>query len=121
MNKNTYEYEKYIADKSNVKEVIEKYGVAIIPNVLNDKECQNFVNGIWDFFQCISKNWEKPINKNNENSWKEINKLFPLHSMMFQYWKIGHSQAVWDVRQNAKVVDIFANIWDCKKEDLGQN
>ena len=42
----------------------------------------------------------------------------PMHSMLFQHWKIGHSQHVWDVRQNPKVVDTFAKIWSCNPEDL---
>ena len=33
-----YEYSKYITNKECLKETINKYGVAIIPNVINDSE-----------------------------------------------------------------------------------
>jgi hypothetical protein len=41
-----YNYSKYCTSKEGLKDMIDKYGVAIIPNVLNDDECQNMVNGI---------------------------------------------------------------------------
>ena len=30
-----YEYEKYITDNNNILDTLNKYGVAIIPNILN--------------------------------------------------------------------------------------
>ena len=30
-----YEYEKYITDNNNILETLNKYGVAIIPNIIN--------------------------------------------------------------------------------------
>ena len=38
-----YEYERYIATPDNVMEIIERYGVAIVPNLLDDKECDKMV------------------------------------------------------------------------------
>jgi hypothetical protein len=38
--------------------------------------------------------------------------------MLIQHWSIGHAQHVWDLRQNPKIVDVFAKIWDCNREDL---
>jgi hypothetical protein len=36
--------------------------------------------------------------------------------MLIQHWKIGHSKLVWEVRQNKKVINTFAKIWNT--EDL---
>lgn len=113
-----YEYERYLTNKDSVKETIEKYGVAIIPSILNEEECEHLVNGLWDYFEGLTQNWEIPINRNKKESWREIYKLMPLHSMLFQYFSAGHSQVVWDIRQNEKILDVFTTIWDCKKEDL---
>jgi len=113
-----YEGEKYFASMENVKDVLEKYGVAIIPNVLDEVECESMLNGVWNYFEHLTKNWELPIDRNNEETWREIYKLLPMHSMLFQYWQVGHCQASWDVRQNEKIVEIFSKLWDCKKEDL---
>ena len=113
-----YEYEKYVTSKEKMRETLEEYGVAIIPNVLDEKECDNMLSGIWNYFEHITQEWETPINRNNEKSWRGFYELFPSHSMLVQHWNIGHSQACWDVRQNEKVLDIYSHFWNCSKEEL---
>ena len=117
-NQNNYEFEKYICSKETLMQTIENYGVAIIPCVLNEDECNNMVNKIWDFFEYITQKWEIPINRNDKNSWREFYKLYPLHSMLIQHWGVGNSQACWDVRQNIKIAEIFAYFWECDVNDL---
>ena len=58
------------------------------------------------------------IDRNNNKTWKEFWKLYPNHSMLIQHWGVGHSQVTWDLRQNPKIVDIFAHYWECPQEDL---
>lgn len=113
-----YEFQKYVCTKETLKETIAQYGVAIIPCVLDENECNSMVNKIWDFFEHITQKWETPINRNDTDSWREFYKLYPLHSMLIQHWGIGHAQASWDVRQNIKIVDIFAHFWGCDVNDL---
>lgn len=115
---NNYEYEKYMCNKENIKDYLNKFGVAIVPNILNDEECQNVINGFWDFFEHITQNWDIPITRKNKHSWSGFYELFPKYSMLFQNWGIGHSQVCWDVRQNIKIVEIFSYLWNCKNEDL---
>ena len=45
----SYEYQRYVTTKEKLKETIDKYGVAIIPGVLNDQECDNMLDGICNF------------------------------------------------------------------------
>jgi len=113
-----YQYERYVTDKDNLKATLERYGVAIIPNVLNEQECKDMVSGQWDFFEHISQNWEKPINRNDKKTWSGFYTLFPSHSMLFQHWGVGHAQVSWDLRQNPKIVDIFAKFWEVEPEEL---
>ena len=113
-----YEYEKYACEKETLKETIEKYGVAIVPNVLNDRECADILSGMWDFFEHITQKWEKPISRSDKTTWRSIYSLYPMHSMLFQHWNIGQAQVSWNVRQNAKIVDIFSHFWKCKNEEL---
>jgi ectoine hydroxylase-related dioxygenase (phytanoyl-CoA dioxygenase family) len=113
-----YEYKKYITTTENLRKTINTYGVAIIPNVLNEEECNAIVNGIWDFFEHITQDWTTPIKRDNQRSWNEFYKLFPSHSMLVQHWGIGHSQISWDLRQNEKIVEIFSQFWKCKPSDL---
>ena len=113
-----YEGEKYIATVDNVMDVINQYGVAIIPSLLNEEECDKMVSGMWDTLEDITQTWDLPITRDNPASWRNIKDLFPLHSMLIQHWSIGHAQFIWDLRQNPKCVNVFAKIWDTALEDL---
>jgi len=110
-----YEFEKYVTNKEALKSTLKKYGVAIIPAVLNNSECENMVGGLWDYFEHISQSWPVPISRDKVFSYRQIYKLYPLHSMLFQHFNIGHTQASWNVRQNPKIVDIFQHFWNEKE------
>jgi ectoine hydroxylase-related dioxygenase (phytanoyl-CoA dioxygenase family) len=114
----TYDFERYITDATGVRDTLDRFGVAVIPSLLDDTECERIVSGIWDFFEHVSSKWEMPIRRDNQDTWREIYKLYPLHSMLFQYFHIGHAQVSWDVRQNEKILEVFSRIWNCAKEDL---
>ena len=94
----SYEGEKYYCNSTNVYETINKYGVAIIPKLISDIECNNMINGMFDYLKYITNN---KINK-NENTWKYYFNLYPTQSMILQFWGIGHAQYIWDLRQNKK-------------------
>lgn len=110
--------EKYHTTAENLKHTINKYGVAIIPKVISNEECDLMLSGIWDYFEHITQTWDIPINRNDQNSWNEFYKLRPLHSMLVQHWNIGHAQVSWDLRQKESIANIFATLWNVKKEDL---
>jgi hypothetical protein len=113
-----YEFERYVCTKETLKETLDKYGVAIIPNVINDKECDTMLNDMWNFFEHISQSWDNPIKRDDSNSWRGFYKLYPLHSMLVQHWRVGHSKCVWNIRQNINIVTIFAYIWNCSVDEL---
>ena len=108
---------KYYANSDNLKEIIDKYGVAIIPSILTDDECQNMINNMWNYLEHITVNWKIPITRNNISSWYQINYL-TYGSIIFQFWNIGHSQMCWDVRQNQNIVNIFAKFWNVHQNEL---
>ena len=99
-----YEYKRYVTTKENLRDTINTYGVAIIPGVLDEDECNGIVSGIWDYFEHITQDWTKSISRSDASSWREIYKLYPLHSMLFQHHGVGQSQVCWDVRQNEKEI-----------------
>ena len=113
-----YEYEKYITDIASLKNTIERYGVGIIPNVLNDEEIKQMNDGMWDYLEYVSQKFDKPIQRDDRKSWVHYLKMFPKHSMLLQQFGVGHAQYIWDLRQNEKIVDIFSQFWDVPKEDL---
>lgn len=113
----TYECDKYICSNKNdeIKKMLDEYGVAIVLDVLNDVECGEMINGMWDYLEHITS---RKIKRDDQTTWVNITDLFPLHSMLIQHWCIGHSDFVWKVRQNMKVIEVFANIYNVKPEDL---
>lgn len=113
-----YEYEKYITDIDSLKNTIERYGVGIVPNVLDDKEINQMNEGMWDYLEYVSQKFDKPIQRDDRKSWVHYLKMFPKHSMLLQQFGVGHAQYIWDLRQNEKIADIFSRFWDVPKEDL---
>ena len=110
--------EKYYTSSENILKTLNKYGVAIIPNILTPEECKDAQNQMWDTLEYMSEKWETPINRKETNSWKEIKNLIPSHSMLLHYFSIGHSQFIWNIRQNERCVIVFSKIWNTKSEDL---
>ena len=114
----TYEYEKYVTNSENLKSTLDIYGVAIIPNVINEEQCTVMRNGVWESIEHITQHFEVPMKRDDIASWKSFSLLFPLHSMLLQRFGITHSQYYWDLRQNPDIVDIFANLWEVKRDEL---
>lgn len=113
-----YSLKPYIATKDNILDKLHDNGIAVVKDVLNDKEIEEMNNGMWDNLEFLTKNFEIPINRNNKNTWINYEKLLPVKSMLLQYWKIGHAQYVWNLRQNEKIVEIFSKIYECLNSEL---
>lgn len=108
----------YICEIENIKETIDKFGVAIVKNVLDEAEIKEMQIGMFDCLEHITQKFETPIDRNKPETFVEFYKLYPAHGMLLQHWKVGHTQFIWNLRQNPKIVDIFAKIWDCKQDEL---
>ena len=113
-----YEFEKYVTSKENLRETLSKFGVAIIPNVLSNDEIKSMVDGMWHYLEHITQKLENKIKRNDESTWKHLNQLYPLHSMLLKYWGIGHAQFMWNLRQNPKIVDIMSHFWNVSPTEL---
>ncbi len=111
-------YKNYDTTLGNIKKQLDTYGVAVIPNVLNNTEIKALQNGMWDILETLTNKFDTPIDRKDNKTWKSFYDLLPLHSMLLQHYKVGHHQSVWNVRQNPKVVDVFAKIWNVKPEEL---
>jgi hypothetical protein len=114
----TYEYSKYITTSDRLRETIEEFGVAIIPSVLTEEECQDMETGMWYTLEDWTQHWDVQIRRDNPESWKYIKHLFPNHSMLIQHFGLGHAQFIWNLRQNPKCIEPFAKLWNCEPEDL---
>lgn len=113
-----YEKDKYITTVDGLKETLDKYGVDIIPNILSPPECRDMRVGKWSYIEHISQNLDVPFSRYDSNTWRSFSALFPLHSMLLQRWGIGQVQFIWDIRQNTKLVDVFAKLYNVSREEL---
>jgi hypothetical protein len=111
-----YKEEYCLLEELNDK--LERDGFAVISNVVCEQVIENCRNNLWETLGHISSNWETPINFENPDSYKGLYKLLPLHSMLIQYYGLGHSQFAWNIRSDENVANVFAKIWNCNKEDL---
>jgi len=115
------ESRKYLTESSSLKKTLSEYGIAIIPSVLNNEECDKMKDGMWDYIEHITQGWsgdDKPVNRNDKSTWREFYKLIPLHTMLMQHFGVGHAQVSWNIRENPKIVSIFAELWNVKPEEL---
>jgi ectoine hydroxylase-related dioxygenase (phytanoyl-CoA dioxygenase family) len=112
-----YDCTKYITNKQNIKHTIEKYGVAIIPNILNEEECIEMQNEMWNYLEHLTQKWSISIDRLNDETWYQIKYLIG-NNIIFNFWNIGHSQMAWNVRQNPKIVNIFAKFYNVYPDEL---
>lgn len=106
-------YRNYDVPIDKVREQLDKYGIAVIPNVLNSQEVLDTRKGMWQLLESLSKEFPKPIRENDPKTWGEMRYLFPIRN-----FDLAHAQYIWDVRQNETVTKIFADLWNCKPKDL---
>ena len=77
-----YEYEKYITDNNNILETLNKYGVAIIPNIINQQECDAIKQGMWNYLETITAKLPVPIKKDKTSTWTSYNSLYLVHELL---------------------------------------
>lgn len=90
---------------------LEELGYCIIPQTFSTPETELLYKRVW--YEYIEKAW--PACKMDDRSnWKEA---FPIHqsSAIFS-GPAGQIQVMWDLRQDPRIVDVFARIWNT--EDL---
>ena len=114
-----YRYDEYVSKTNEeVMQNLFNYGVAIVPNVLNEEECSNMYSGMIGDLEHITQSMPTPFKHADESTWRTWWELAPMHSMLQQHWKLGHTQTIWNIRQNPKVVKVFEDIWKTPSEQL---
>lgn len=111
-------YKKYDTNLENLSKQLEIFGVAVIPNILSLNQVHQSLDEMWEMLYHLTQNFELPINKENQYSWKSYYDLCPIEDMLLQYWKVGQSKYVWNIRQNIKLIEVFSHLWQVRNEDL---
>lgn len=88
---------------------LEEQGYCIIPKLLSDSETKVLYELVWHEF--IEKAWPN-CKMDDRSNWKEA---FPIHNKMGIFaGPAGQTQVMWDLRQDARIINVFAHVWNTK-------
>ena len=66
----------YVAIVANANTASSTAILAIIPNVFTEQECNDLLDKMWSFFEHITQNFEQPMDRNNPDSFKQLQMCF---------------------------------------------
>ncbi len=97
-------------DRRVMLQDLKSDGYAVVEGVLDKETCERIKDGMWDHAEYISMG---RISRSDPTTWKtELqNTFFPNHGMLMQHQYWGHSQVVWDIRQDQRVVKAYEEIY----------
>lgn len=131
-----YNCEHLLCTAETASRTLAEFGVAIVPGVLNQAQCDAMYRGMWSFVERVSKGVVSEVcggsrifififflifflRQADQASWLRFNEtILPSHSMLMQHWGIGHAPFAWEVRQNPAVIEVFSRLWNTRPEDL---
>lgn len=86
---------------------LEELGYCVIPQVLSTLEAEILYQRVWH--EYIEQAWPK-CRMVDRSNWKDE---FPIHNKYGIFaGPAGHIQVMWDLRQDPRIVDVFARIWN---------
>ncbi|MBS0626107.1 MAG: phytanoyl-CoA dioxygenase family protein [Verrucomicrobia bacterium] len=86
---------------------LEEFGYCVIPNVLSREEAEHLYKRVWHEF--VEKAWPD-CKMDDRSNWKET---FPIHTKPGVFaGPAGQTQVMWDLRQDPRIVEVFAQIWN---------
>jgi len=86
---------------------LEELGYCVVPQVLSTSETELLYERVWHEF--IEKAWPN-CKMHDRSNWKES---FPMHNKMGIFsGPAGQTQVMWDLRQDPRIVDVFAQVWN---------
>ena len=112
------EYQEAYCDLKSALHKIKQNGYCVISNILDQDEITKARDGLWSTLEFLTQDLNKPIDRNDNKTWATYYQMDSNRDLIIQNWMIGHSQFVWDIRQNPKVVNVFAELWKVNQDDL---
>lgn len=86
---------------------LEELGYCIIPSVLSTAEAELLYERVW--YEFIEKAWPH-CRMNDRSNWQSA---FPMHNKMGVFaGPAGQIQVMWDLRQDPRIIEVFAAIWN---------
>ena len=92
--------EEYLKD-------LEELGYCVIPHIFSTAETEDLYERVWH--EYIEKAWPH-CKMDDRSNWK---KLFPIHQKYGTFvGAAGQIQVMWDLRQDPRIIEVFAHIWN---------
>lgn len=86
---------------------LEELGYCVVPQVLSSAEAEVLYERVWHEF--IEKAWPN-CRMEDRSNWEEA---FPMHNKMGIFaGPAGQTQVMWDLRQDPRIVEVFAKVWN---------
>lgn len=86
---------------------LEELGYCVIPQVLSTAEAELLYERVWH--EYVEKAWPH-CKMDDRSNWEEA---FPIHNDFGVFaGPAGQTQLMWDLRQDPRIVNIFARIWN---------
>ncbi len=86
---------------------LEELGYCVIPRLLSSPETELLYQRVWH--EYIEKAWPN-CRMDDRSNWKEA---FPKHNKYGVFaGPAGQIQVLWDLRQDSRIVDVFAHVWN---------
>ena len=110
------EYKSYdVTSVEEAKQSLETFGVAVVPNQFTEEKCQEIRDEIW---QDIGHITQGRFAVDDPSTWRNFYDFQPKNGMLLQHWGVGHLQKVWDIRQDAAMINVFAELWNTTADNL---
>ena len=101
-----FEQEQHSITSPYLKD-LEELGYCIIPQIFSVEETEILYQRVWH--EYLEKAWPK-CRMDDRSNWKEE---FPMHNLYGIFaGPAGQTQVMWDLRQDSRIVDVFAQVWN---------
>jgi ectoine hydroxylase-related dioxygenase (phytanoyl-CoA dioxygenase family) len=89
------------------KPYLREYGYCIVENVFTNEECQDYINGCWDWLEGL----DTGIDRNNNKTWNNNNWVLNYKQGMISH-TVSHSEFLWKVREHDNVINLYNQIYN---------
>lgn len=92
---------------------LEEHGFMVIPDVVDGKTCDKLLAGLKQWLVDIGTG----VDFKDRRTWQSKKMPYAIHGI-YQQYQAGHVAPVWELRQDERVVNVFADMWNTRPMDL---
>nr|BDT63041.1 MAG: scv136-like protein [Trachysalambria curvirostris nimavirus] len=110
-------YTASVNDTLKICRLMSCFGFVIVKGILTQKQCNDINSGVWGCMESITANLDLPVDRNNPRTWHSIR--LQRHSRdVYCHHGIAHAEFLWTLRQNPRILSVFASLYKCPPEEL---